>query len=93
MATPVITDPITTPCTDCDAGVITDRCNAIYKGCFSTDGELRGCYPAELQTCFIGGNICEKPDVACVDLNDPQHGAACYKTHQYKCIDGKLIGI
>ncbi len=87
-----VTNPVTSPCSgaDCDAGVVTPLCGSGLKGCFRTDGRLQGCYDSTVAACFAGGNICGKPFVACVDMNNLQVGAACYNTSQYQCVNGDL---
>ncbi len=95
ITTNPVTNSVTNSCSGdgCDSGVVTSLCGSGLKGCFRTDGKLQGCYNPAISSCFTGGNICTKPFLACVDLNNIKVGAACYSTAQYKCIDGILYSI
>ena len=93
------TAPVTNPggCNDIscitDLGKPSELCAVLQLGCFSTSGTFTGCYEPGIATCFIGGSICPKPLLACVNLSNPQTGAACFNSSLYKCENGNLIYI
>ena len=76
-----------------DQGKPTDLCAVLQLGCFSVQGAFTGCYEPGIATCFVGGSICPKPMLACVNWSSPQTGAACFNPSSYKCSDGNLVFI
>lgn len=93
--TTVSTVSTTTKCSgsNCDlndVGKPDPTCGPVLNGCHNNNGNLIGCYDPSTATCFIGGSLCPKPLLACINLSSPTQGAPCYDTNTYSCNNGNL---
>lgn len=75
-----------------DNGKPDPNCGSGLLGCHSLLGSLVGCYNPLTHGCYIGGNICIKPQLPCINLAGAlTPGAACYDPSMYGCTNGQLF--
>ena len=95
-ATPTTTSPTGPTCNEnyCqDIGKPTPLCGNVDLGCYNTGGNLIGCYNPSSTGCYLGGNLCPKPLLPCINPSNVVQGVPCYDKSQYKCENGNLIFI
>jgi len=77
-----------------DQGKPDPGCGPGLLGCHSLLGTLVGCYNIATHGCYLGGNICVRPYVPCLNTATfISPGAACYDQSLYACVSGQLIFI
>jgi hypothetical protein len=76
-----------------DIGKPTPLCGMVDLGCYNNVGNLIGCYNPSTTACYLGGNLCTKPLLPCINPSNVVQGVACYDKSQYNCENGNLIFI
>lgn len=76
-----------------DVGKPDPNCGSNLYGCHNLAGNLVGCYDPQTTTCFFGGNMCDKPLKACINILSISQGVPCYDPNFYKCVNGNLYPI
>jgi hypothetical protein len=74
-----------------DIGKPTPLCGPVDLGCYNIGGNLVGCYNPSNMGCYLGGNMCVKPLLPCINPSNIVQGVPCYDKSQYKCENGNLI--